>query len=230
MKNKIYLLLFFIFSLCLFSCSDVTKEDSSVLTENNTRSIFFADDFGDDGLSYEDLEARDIHISENYELFEGIRVFDSFEEMFSLLYDIDTMSYTDLKCWCVNNDLYNPILESRIIYDSLFSEVLDDFGYSYDRYMYDENYTIDEETVFEVFKERMISQYSDYIDISEDYDEEYVAEYYIEPLSTDGFDELIFMNDRNIVIVGISVYKLIGNIILSTSVYNFNEYFGSPYK
>ena len=133
------------------------------------------------------------------------------------------MSYTDLKYWCVNNDLYNPILESRIIYDSVFSEVLDEFGYSYDRYMYDENYTIDEETVFEVFKERMISQYSDYINISEDYDEEYGAEYYIEPLLTDGFDELIVMNDKNIVIVGISVYKLIGDIILSTSVFDFNE-------
>ena len=221
MKNKMYLLFVLLLALCLFSCSDVTKEDSSVLTGNNTRNIILEEE----GLTYEDLDERNRYIDENYWLFEGIRVFDSSEELFSLVSEIEAMSYTDLENWCINTGIYSPILNSRIVYETVFADVLEEFGYSYDEYVYDENYIIEEETVFEVFKERMISDFSNYINIYEEYDEWYGAEYYIEPFSTDGFDELIFMNDRNMVIVGLNVYKLVGDIILSTSVYNFNEYF-----
>ena len=223
MKNKMYLLLVSTFSLCLFSCSDVTKEDTSVLTENNTRNIILAD-----GLTIGDLEERNRYIDENYELFDGIKVFNSSQDIFSLLSEVDTMSYTSLYNWCIRNDCYNQILESRIIYETIFSEVLEEFGYSYNEYVHDEGYTIAlEDTVFETFKERMINEFPDKINISEDYDAEYGIEYCIEPLYADAFDELIFMNDRNLLIVGLNVYKLVEDILLSTSVYNFNEEFAN---
>ncbi len=224
MKNKMYLLFVSLLALCLFSCSDVTKEDTSVLIENNTRNIIL----GPEGLTNIDLEERNRYIDENYELFDGIKVFNSSEDIFSLLSEIDTMSHTDLYDWCIRNDYYNQILGSRIIYESVFSEVLEEFGYSYHEYVHDEDYTIAmEDTVFETFKERMINEFPNEINISEDYDAEYGVVSCIEPLNVDGFDELIFMNDRNLLIVGLNVYKLVGDILLSTSVYNFNEEFAN---
>ncbi len=222
MNNKIYLVIVFLLSLGLFSCSDKTKEHSSLLANNDTRNIIT-----EDGVSIEDLEERNVYIDENYESFEGIRIFDSSEDLFYTLSELEAMNYTSLKAWCEINSFYSPILESRIIYDSVFSDILEEFGYNYDDYVNDQNYIIDSEDVFETFKEHMIREHSNHINIFEEYDEEYGNEYYIEPFSTDGFDELIFMNNKNIVIIGLNVYKLVENLLLSTSVYNFNAEFAN---
>ncbi len=43
MNNKIYLVIVFLLSLGLFSCSDKTKEHSSLLANNDTRNIITED-------------------------------------------------------------------------------------------------------------------------------------------------------------------------------------------
>lgn len=195
MKTRTLLLT--IFAIMAIGCS--TRDDVNV---NSPKKI----------LDYRD-SITDV-VYENPELFGNILILDSLEEAYELLEHWSTLSYQDLRTEYSQYGFYSKVIESHIIYDSLFHIYME-------RYGLDDSMEAPSEMLSDMGNEGVLSNYSDIISIQTIYDNELEHDIcLIEPIGD--FNLGALTNEHGIFIADSIVYKLYPNG-------NFLSFFLSAY-
>lgn len=186
-------------SLVLFSCNQKQSIEFEPTTENvmySSKAVYV-----DESTWAERYDTIDVQwYLENYpEVFGEILVFYDFDAVDNLLDELATMNYEELSSWYREADYRNAIIETNIIYDSIFYEIAK---------IYDirvgEEYNLNESemaTLYGYFVERMSEEHPEMCSI----DEEYGC------LCANPFgcvdDEYALANEKGIVIIDKVVYK-----------------------
>ena len=196
-KARCYVLLGL--SLALFSCN----QEQSTEFEPTTEDMMYSSKavYADESTWAERYDTIDVPwYLENYpEVFGEILVLDDFEAVDTLLDELANMNYEELSSWYREADYSNAVIETNIIYDSIFYEVAK---------IYDirvgEEYNLNEgemATLYGYFVERMSEEHPEMCSI----DEEYGC------LCANPFgcvdDEYALANEKGIVIIDKVVYK-----------------------
>ncbi|MBQ8721967.1 MAG: hypothetical protein IJY67_07475 [Paludibacteraceae bacterium] len=201
------------------SCQKEEHEDISISSALYANTNYSENEY----LSSDEIILRNNYIEENANIFgENLYVFDTNREMDSIVNEVFSMDYITLREWCTINNINNAVLNSKIIFDSILISTMAEYGYDYDSYMSDPNYDIDDDDLFMDIKTNIITTYSSYAYIYEEFDD-FGSEIYVEPLNYEDFDEMIFMNNKNIIVVGLNVYKLVEDILLIIPIMECNE-------
>lgn len=138
-------------------------------------------------------------ISTNREIFGDVLILDSLESAYNLLEHFSSLQYQDLRSEYAELGFHNIVIESNIVYDSLFQTFMDLYGITEDDEFSD--------LMIADLQEEVISHYSEIIPLKLLYDEELGHEIGIfEPIGDFDLDALT--NEMGIFIADTFVYKL----------------------
>lgn len=201
MRKKLFIYLFFLGAIL---CSCKSSCDFNSLPETIDASLTSV---GDDSMN---STVRCVnYVASNPELFgTNAIVFESPEQMFRELEELNEMDYQGLRAWQAEHDFYNPIMNSIIIHDSVQTAVLNLMGLNTRSDISEEtgeNLPIIDETLrnraFTVYDRVMTNNYSQYVKTVVDSD----GSLLLNPLGI--MDEHVFSNEMGLYLCGGMVYK-----------------------
>lgn len=203
MKSKFVVLL--ILAITIIGCS--TREEVEL---NHPRKI------------------RDYHnyidsvISANSSVFGNVLILDSLGEAYDLLEHWSMLPYQDLRSEYSEYGFYSVVVESNIVYDSLFQ-------------VYGETYGLDDEdevpsSMLSDMQSEVMGDYANLIPVKYVYDDELEREIgIIEPLAD--FDLVALTNENGIFVADSIVYKLYPNgKFLSFTISSYPQYAGYSFE
>lgn len=182
--------------IALFGCSMANQEPDAT----NCGKINFMATASEDELEHRYLSiVVDDYLERYPNIFgESVQIFDDFSYVIDLLESFSTMNFQELRDWCSENGFYSSVIESNIIYDSVFHEIGEKYGYDTRTEEIPEQYV---DNIFEEFNQRMIEEHPEYCWEDEEYG--LCANTYG---CISDFESLV--NDKGIFIVDKVVYKL----------------------
>lgn len=203
-------LLLTLLAIQLCACS---SNDSNELVEHNKMQNTAPESHPSDD------EIIDVHsyVEERPNIFGNVLILNDYNELDAILSEMDNSTLQDLRVLYNNLGFYSPILESHVIYDSIFTNVVNSYGLSEDDIINLEDYNDDlNDAIFEEFKST-IMEYSNLILCSN-----YENETFIEPIGDPWTIEGIY-NEKNIFIVDKYVHSFNHDLIYTIPIQYFND-------
>lgn len=213
---------------CSNQLDDVDVVNNGVV-ELEEASAPIDDDFWGENLSYDEIDV-DAYIGTHPETFGNVLVFESLDEVESLLEDMNlvnnsqelTEKYVDLQT--TRSGFSNPIIESHILYLSIYEDIARQYGYDIDT---EEDLEIESEDFYTTLDERLQEEVSNGLIqvVERTYTDPETGEIsdgtYIEPLGELSIGALT--NERSLVIIDNVVYYFFEDALITMPINKFHH-------
>ena len=213
MKHARTVLLMLISMFVAYGCTDNYVEDTNQTRKKNSEAALPSNTVEWD-TSYDEIDVYECIDRAPYAFGENVLIFESMEEVDMLLEEMEELPYDELRQWCNDHNIWSTYIEAKIVYDSIWQSVEEEFGISSDEQ------EIREEDL-DAFYESLESRLIEYPECWYSWQDKEYGEI-MQPKCT-SFDIEAFTNDKGIVIIDKVVFKYQQGYLLTCPVHKYAD-------